>query len=199
VTAVLRPFWHGCGRPRFSRPIFPRAPFRHLARLQLEPRKGMAVFIFIFMLIRLMAYALIAVFLGIFWMLRTVIMLFIALATAISSAHASRKRGQVGQGRPSSHTTGHATILVGREVDLRAARRARAAQQFAERREAAGQRRDQQRGLKSSSEPKGTMGSHSSQSYSTVLPTASTQLAGNWPHARRCWHGAWCGPRWRSR
>ena len=63
-----------------------------------------------------------------FWMMRTMVMLIATLATAISSVHASHKRAQVGQARPRSHATGHATT-----PDDREAARQRAVKQEAER------------------------------------------------------------------
>lgn len=86
------------------------------------------MFFLIYMLIRLMVYAVVAVFVAMFWMMRTMVMLIATLATAISSVHASHKRAQVGQARPRSHATGHATT-----PDDREAARQRAVKQEAER------------------------------------------------------------------
>jgi hypothetical protein len=78
---------------------FLSTPLGRLARQKLRQGGGTNMFMLIFMLIRLMIYAVVGMFTLMFWVLRMMVMLVTALATAISSAHASRKHAQLSHGR----------------------------------------------------------------------------------------------------
>jgi hypothetical protein len=58
------------------------------------------MFYLIFALTRRMVYAMVGLFMLIFWIPRAMVMLVVAAARAISSAHASHKRVQLSRGSP---------------------------------------------------------------------------------------------------